>query len=180
MSDIILGFPARFSSKLDQPNDPNTVVYLLNQLWSKVRISFECLDDNDAFTIVHRADDIVLPPIRPEFTCLENLLIYLQELLQINGYGDYVVMLHGQSDKDFEILKRDDFMNKLEYPKEEYVAETHIWGLDMQFRTNAIIHPTIAYPWVWVAGSIGEKFTSGDVDEFDHESICFKTSHLMH
>src|SRR4029079_11080657 len=100
-NDTIMGFPSRFSSRLDQPDNPNTVVYLINQLWKNVRISFECIDD-DAFTIVHRSGDRILPPVLPEFTCPENLVIYLQELLEINGYTEYVVVLHGQGDKDFE------------------------------------------------------------------------------
>lgn len=182
MSNTILGFPPRFSSKLNQPDNPNTIVYLLNQLWSKVRISFEYNENNDDhFSVVYRSDDIILPPIHPEVTCLENLVIYLQELLEINGYDNYVVMLHGQDDKDFEILTYDDFLSKLEYPKEEYLAESHTWwgqSSNVGFQTNAIIHPKIGYPWVWVTPSTSGGFTSGGVDEFDRESICFKTSFL--
>lgn len=183
MSDVdsdIMGFPLRFSSKLNQPDNPNTVVYLLNQLWKNIRISFECVDDdNGGFFVVHRSGNIILPPVLPEFTCLENLVIYLQELLEINGYTEYVVILHGQGDKDFEILTYDEFIDSLEYPKEEYLSALHRWGPNMQFDIREIIHPKISYPWVYVVPSVSEEFTSGGVEDLDPESICYKTSHIM-
>jgi len=148
----ILGFPRRFNSKMTDPSDKQSVLFLLNYLWSNVKHAVGVASTGTLFfgsTATLNSKKITLPSKLPQSNYFENVLVqYIQDLLDLNGYMDMVVVLNHREPRDFEILTIDQFRYKFEYPMVEYQVEFNPEGV-------AIMHPKIDYIWIWVASKIG-------------------------
>ena len=162
-SIYILGFPQRF--------DLNTALEQLNILWENIRVRISENDGELHTNMFTTLDDraITLPRKFLHSDEPVNALVpYLQELLDLNGHEKMIVLMD-HNEGDFEILTMEEFQAKLEYPMEEYRA-------NFKYRDGVpIIHPNIEYTWIWVAPKVGKMFLSGDVEDFDENSVCYRS-----
>lgn len=170
---IVLGFPRRFNSRTDDDSDPMSAIFLLNRLWKNASISMrdegQCLMFDNTTTLGEQK--IILPPSLPQNETCDNVLVdYIQNILDLNGYEDLIVVLDHSGDRNFQILTDTEFFAKLEYPIDEYRCERCDDGC-------SIIHPKIEYTWIWMARKHGTVFSKGSVDEFPKDSPCYCSSY---
>ena len=168
--DTILSFPRRFNSNTD-PADLNSGLYLLQRLWANSWCEIR-VDAGEFYPEIRSRidDEIIVLPESFDIRGGEGALVkYLQKLMMYNS-EKYIVVYHGvQPQRGFEIVTREEFLAKLEYPIEEYKACEMLGG---EFH---IIHPNLPFTRMIVAGCTAEMFTSGCMEDFDSESVCYKT-----
>lgn len=164
-------FPATFSSRNIDQDDINGFYYLMNQLWSNVRIQLK-EDAPEYYTVItsivdgHQYD---LPATLPNTNLLcqdpAQFVEYLQEILNLNDHSDLIVKLDNQTTFDFEILTKEAFLAELGYPLSEY-----------RYSSQGLIHPQINATWAYIAEQTGKMFTIGEVHNFAPESAAYKAA----
>lgn len=167
-SNTYCTFPQTFLSYQRNKEDKD-LYYYINRLWanSRTRVIGERGDWRVENISIVKGIKYNLPRKIP--TGMDNypdsFVRYLQDLLDLNGHSNLIVFLDNQGHENFEILTKDDFLAKFEYPLEEYRYNS--WG---------IIHPNIEYTWGYVAKKIGQMFTAGDVEDFPSESKAYQAA----
>lgn len=182
-NNTICGFPRRFDSCIYDACHPDNVFFLLRKLLKDTGATLEIDDKTLEFTLtpsqkkaaVVDGAEINLPTLGGrEKVCdssVNALVPYLQELLDLNGHPDLIVMLDHTSDYKFEFLTQEEFLGKLQYPIEEYRADTQCCEGD----GTPIMHPNVPHTWAWVALKTAGMFTKGDADSFSPDSVCYRS-----
>lgn len=126
------GFPKVFSSSMDgcgqDQGQEQGVRFYINKLWrgkgweflpNDPKSEVLYLDTEDVGPDQVSVDGFKLPDTLPQVVCAEDLVEYLQELLDLNNYGEMILILDTAT-RNFEILTQVEFLERLEYPVKEY------------------------------------------------------------
>lgn len=179
--DTFCGFPRRFTSRPEDADEPDNVFFLLHRL----------LRGTDYFLDLNNCDEFTFRPPHVDSVTIDDqkinlpvptdslngavsgpaneLVPYLQELLNINGHSNMIVTLDHQKSYDFEILTLTQFMAGLKYDIREYRAQMNFGG------GIPVCHPEIPHTCMWVAFSTGKLFIDGSVKDFPKDSVCYKS-----
>ena len=172
-TDNILGFPPRFNSVFLEQNKPNNVLFLLRRLWKNVKVSINIIDTNVyEYEISTKLDGkkIILPKIFPSDDYSDTSLVsYIQEILDLNNYRYYVVILHYQ-ECYFEILPYFDFSIEMKYPIKQYRADRDLNGDNIP-----VVHPNIPHIWIYLHRRIADIFPCGNGGDFDKSSPFYSS-----
>jgi len=181
-TNTFCGFPKRFTSSTDEIDEPNNAFFLMQELLKDTDGHLEVnpkgydgefsLQPPQQGSVEFAGQSIRLPVASKQIGGCPNALVpYIQELLDINGHHDLLVVLDHTDSFDFELLTQSELKARLEYPIGEYRANIDHWATD----GIPIHHPNIPYTYIWMSLGASKLFTPGCESNFPVDSVCYRS-----
>jgi len=145
----------------------------LKELWSNLKI--EIRDDDNGYPVVKQY--FIIGDFRVDIPSIfegkldggsEVLVVYLQDLLLLNGYQDHVVYYQANR---FFICPYDQFVKLMDRPIDEYRIEYYMSG------DACIIHPDVEFSWATLSSKVATQLSieTGNPEDFSKNSSAYRS-----